>query len=341
MNRCLIFIGLILLNGIPARSQNISISAMAFMQSLTQLQQGKTLYAFDTTERFRFNYIPQDDRKGIAVNDLNVNQRNSLITLLNTCVTEETVEKITAIMQLDNVLKEIEHRQPEDHYRDTGKYFVTIFGVPGLKTIWGWRFEGHHVAFHFTIKNNKLVAGTPGFLGCNPGIVQTGLQKEKAVLKKETAMGFALLHALNTTELKLALIDSIAPNEIITRANRQANIDHSTGVNYRQLIPAHQQQLVQLLHFYLLRYSKPFAAIMLKEIEAAGLNNLWFTWAGFTEPAIGKPCYYRIQGPTIIIEYDNSQNNANHIHTVIRDLKNDFGGDLLLEHYRKDHQNKS
>ncbi len=114
-------------------------------------------------------------------------------------------------------------------------------------------------------------------------------------------------------------------------------IDHPAGIRFNELSPAHQQGLLQLLNIYVHRYTNLFANRMLKEIQAAGLDNLWFTWAGNTQPVLGKAYYYRIQGPTIIIEYDNSQNNANHIHTVIRDLKNDFGGDLLLEHYRKSH----
>ena len=92
-----------------------------------------------------------------------------------------------------------------------------------------------------------------------------------------------------------------------------------------------------MLSLYIHRYTKLFADKMLKQIQQAGLNNLWFTWEGYTEHVLGKPYYYRIQGPSILIEYDNSQNNANHIHTVIRDLTNDFGGDLLLQHYKESH----
>ena len=333
----LIIILLIFVNA--AKTQSISASASVFTGLLTAKQKIKAQYPFDTLERFRFIYIPLDDRKGISFNELTATQISAALNLLKACVTNHTVEKVGAIMQLDNVLKEMEHRKPDDHFRDTGKYFVTIFGMPDVKNVWGWRFEGHHIAFHFTVKNDELVAGTPGFLGCNPGVVMDGPQKNKAVLKEETAMGFSLLHALTNTELKLAVTDSIAPNEIITKANRQALIEHPSGIKYGQLSPSHQQLLLQLLGLYLHRYSKAFAAIMYKEIKDAGLNNLWFTWAGNTEAVFGKAYYYRIQGPTIIIEYDNSQNNANHIHTVIRDLKNDFGGDLLLEHYKADHSN--
>ncbi len=318
-------------------AQKLVDKANAFIGTLNDVQKTKALYPFDTAERYRFMYVPLDDRKGISMNELSDVQKEAVFELLKTSLAAETVKKIKAIMLLDNVLKELEHRKPEDHFRDPGKYFLTIFGIPSAKTIWGWRFEGHHIAFHFSANRKELVAGTPSFLGSNPGIVLQGPQKNENVLKDETDKGFAMLHALSAEELKKAIIDTAAPNEIITAASRTAMIANPAGLRYSDMTPANQQMFLQLLTLYIHRYTKLFADNMLKEIQTAGLNNLWFTWAGSTEHVLGKPYYYRIQGPTIIIEYDNSQNNANHIHTVIRDLNNDFGGDLLLQHYKESH----
>ncbi|CAN5674077.1 DUF3500 domain-containing protein [soil metagenome] len=337
MKRTILLVLICLSCTITAFSQHLVSNATSFINSLDNAQRSKALFPFDTEERYRFNYVPLEDRKGISINELNVVQFNALMNLLKSCVTTETVNKINNIRRLDNVLKELEHRQPGDNYRDTGKYMVTIFGIPSANTIWGWRFEGHHVAFHFSANKNQLVAGTPGFLGSNPAIVLSGPQKDKQVLKEETAKGFAFLHALSTNELKKAVIDSLTPKEILTGASRKAMIEHPSGIRYSELSAVHQQQLLQLVNIYIHRYTRLFAETMLKEIQAAGLENLWFTWAGDTQQEFGKPCYYRIQGPTIIIEYDNFQNKANHIHTVIRDLNNDFGGDILLEHYRESH----
>ena len=318
-------------------AQKLVDKANAFIGTLNDAQKTKALYPFDTAERYRFMYVPLDDRKGISMNELNDAQKEAVFELLKTSLAEETIKKIKAIMLLDNVLKELEHRKPEDHYRDPGKYFLTIFGIPSAKTIWGWRFEGHHIAFHFSANRKELVAGTPSFLGSNPGIVLQGPQKDENVLKEETDKGFALLHALSAEELKKAITDTAAPNEIFTAASRTAMIANPGGLRYSDMTPANQQLFLQLLTMYIHRYTKLFADNMLKEIQIAGLNNLWFTWAGSTEHVLGKPYYYRLQGPSIIIEYDNSQNNANHIHTVIRDLNNDFGGDILLQHYRESH----
>ncbi|CAL1518984.1 DUF3500 domain-containing protein [Chitinophaga sp. MM2321] len=321
----------------PAKAQDMVARAGKFIRLLDKDQQAKTLYPFDTGERYHFSYVPRDDRKGISMNELNTAQRKAFIDLLKMALSEETVKKVNDIMQLDLVLKELEHRPADDHYRDPGKYFITFFGIPAANNIWGWRFEGHHVAFNFSADKNELVAGTPAFLGANPAIVLDWPQKGKEVLKEETDKGFALLHALKPEELQKAVIADKAPAEIITATSRKAMIDHPSGLRFQEMSPANQQLLLGLINLYVNRFTKLFASSMLKDIQKAGLDSLWFTWAGSTEHVLGKPYYYRIQGPTIIIEYDNSQNNANHIHTVVRDLKNDFGGDLLLEHYKAAH----
>jgi hypothetical protein len=142
---------------------------------------------------------------------------------------------------------------------------------------------------------------------------------------------------LDANQVKKAIINNDAPSEIITGADRKAMIEHPQGILYSELNSSQQKMLIELLSVYIHRYTRLFALVMMKEIETAGLNNLQFAWAGAQQAGVGHPHYYRIQGPTIIIEYDNTQNNANHIHTVIRDLKNDFGGDELLEHYKRDH----
>ena len=337
MNRYILIFSLCLPLIFCANAQDMVGKADAFLHLLNDAQRTKTLYPFDTDERYRFQYIPLEDRKGIAVNELTAQQRTALMELLKSALSEETVKKVNDIMQLELVLIELERRQPGDHHRDPGKYFITIFGIPAATTTWGWRFEGHHISFHFSANKKLLVSGTPGFLGANPAIVQNGPQKGKAVLKEEIDKGFALLQALSPAELKKAISDSIAPNEIITAASRRATIDHPAGIRYNELLPPHRQLLLQLINVYIHRYTTLFANDMLKEIQAAGLDQLWFSWSGSTQPVLGKPYYYRIHGPTIIIECDNSQNKANHIHSVIRDLKNDFGGDLLLQHYRESH----
>ncbi len=325
---------------LPVRAQDIATEANRFIELLNSEQRGKALLPFDTLERYNFNYVPLNDRKGISMNELNKAQQQQVYTLLRTSLSHAAVEKITAIMQLELLLKELEQRSPDDHYRDAGKYFLTVFGTPSGSGAWGWRFEGHHISFNFAAHQNLLLSGTPSFMGSNPAVVQSGPQKNKEILKAETAAGFELLHSLSENELKKAIISTTAPAEIITGTARKAMIQQPAGVRYTELSTKAQVLFLQLLNVYLDRYKKELSGKMLHDIKNAGMENLRFAWAGHQQRGIGKPCYYRIQGPTIIIEYDNTQNNANHIHTVIRDLKNDFGEDALLQHYRNGHHKK-
>lgn len=317
--------------------QSVVTAANHFIQVLDSGQRLRTLYPFDTGERYNFHFIPKEDRKGIPFSTFTPSQREAALALIRTSLSEEGVKKVQSIMLLDNVLKELEHRKPDDHYRDPNKYFITIFGIPSNSTVWGWRLEGHHISFTFTARNGKLVSGTPGFLGANPAIVLQGPQKDEEVLKDETQMAFALLQSFNRSQLASVVIDTAAPADILTFANRKAMIEHPSGLRYEEM-NAHQKELMlQLVKVYVNRYTRLFADQLLKEIQGAGLNDLRFAWAGQQQTGPGHPNYYRIQGPTVIIEYDNTQNNGNHIHSVLRDLKNDFGGDELLEHYRKEH----
>jgi hypothetical protein len=166
--------------------------------------------------------------------------------------------------------------------------------------------------------------------------VQSGPQKGKQILKEETQMGFRLLHSLTAEQLRVAVSTSGAPNDILTFVSRKAMIESNEGISYASMTKEQKTLFLNLVHVYIHRYTKLFADAMLQELHTAGLDHLRFTWAGAQQQG-QESYYYRIQGPTIIIEYDNSQNNANHIHTVVRDLKRDFGGDELLEHYRKSH----
>lgn len=310
----------------------VRTAATAFLQSLTPAQKEQAQFSFDDEERFHWNYVPMD-RKGIPLKELTEAQYRAAMDLLRTALSDTGYQKTKAVIELEVVLKEVEGRGADDHYRDHGKYYLSVFGNPASDSLWGWRFEGHHVAFNFTSDEKGLVSGTPGFLGANPAVVQSGPQKGKEVLREETAIGFTMLHSLTADQKKKAVMNVKAPGEIITGSNRKAMIENPQGILYNELTTEQQTTLRGLLHLYLYRYKEPFAQQMMKDIEAAGLNNLRFAWAGDEEPGLGHPHYYRIQGPTVLIEYDNTQNNANHVHTVVRDLKNDFG-DALLEHYQ-------
>jgi len=330
------FILVLIVNNLYA--QKALMAANRFIELLSTAQKNETVFPFDGAEKYNYHFVPIE-RKGITINEMNAAQKQAAFDLLQTCLSESAFKKTRAIMQMEAVLKNLENRKPEDHYRDTGNYHITIFGIPSAKTIWGWRFEGHHVSFNFSFDKQILTAGTPGFMGSNPAVVLEGPQKGKQILREETDMGFTLLHALSASQIQKAIIDTVAYKDILTFDKRNAMIDHPAGIKYTEMDDEQKALLLQLIGLYIHRYTKLFADDMFKEIQQSGLENLWFAWAGYTKPELDKGTYYRIQGPTFIIEYDNTQNNANHIHSVLRDLKHDFGGDELLEHYKTAHVN--
>jgi hypothetical protein len=320
-----------------AQQDEMIKKASAFLALLENDQKAKAQFSFDSAERYRWHYVPLNDRKGISINEMNAKQKEAAFSLMHAALSDDAYKKAGEIMQLEKVLKAIENREENDHYRDPGKYFFTIFGNPAASAIWGWRLDGHHLSFSFSSNQNKIVSGTPGFMGANPAVVLAGPEKGMEILQKESELAFDLLNILSEEQLVKAVIDTTAPGDIITANSRKALIDDPSGIHYNELNAQQKSVFLKLLSLYIHRYTHLFAESMMKDIEAAGMEKVVFAWAGSRQSGPGHKRYYRIKGPTVIIEYDNTQNNGNHVHTVVRDLKNDFGGDALLEHYRKSH----
>jgi hypothetical protein len=337
MKRSLLALAIPFLSVVCIAQENLVQTADRFINSLTTLQQKKAQYSFTDDERFNWHFVPRSDRKGIPLEELNEQQKKAAFDLLGVCLSKRGVQHVTDIIQLENILKQLEGRGANDRYRDAGKYYFTIFGQPVEKGTWGWRLEGHHISFTFSADNNRIVSGTPGFLGANPAIVPNGAQKGKETLKEETDGGFTLLQSLTKEQVSRAVINEKALPEIITFDKRMAMIEHPQGIRYNELNKEQQGLFIKLIQVYIHRYTKLFSDDMMKELTAAGLDKLQFAWAGSQQRQSTDGYYYRIQGPTIIIEYDNTQNNANHVHSVLHDLKHDFGTDELAEHYHTNH----
>jgi hypothetical protein len=333
----LLLAGALLLAGLTGHAQasgDMTAAAQAFLQTLDPKTREQVLFGYNDAERFNWHFVPKA-RKGLPLKNMNSQQKAAALRLLQACMSAQGYQKATSIIALESILKVLEQRGPDDDYRDPGKYYFSIFGTPGLKQRWGWRVEGHHVALNFSSANNKLLAGTPAFLGSNPGIVPSGAEKGKQILKQEAMLGFELLNSLDKLQQEQAIIQADAPHDIITGNQRKAMLIDPPGLPYTKMNPRQQQLLKQLVGVYIDNYTKLYADILLKEISAAGWDKMHFAWAGVH--AWGGGHYYRIQNPAILIEYDNTQNNGNHVHTVLRDLKNDFG-DALEEHYQAAHR---
>lgn len=211
-----------------------------------------------------------------------------------------------------------------------------MFGTPGAKGAWGWRVEGHHISLRFTIADGAVsrnLASTPMFLGANPAEVRDGDKKGLRVLGDEEDAARALVMALSADQQKQAIINAVAPTDIVTMNKNDIAPLPDQGVTFASLQPAQQALLTRLIEVYTSTMEADVAAERLAKIKAAGMDKVRFAWAGETEK--GKKHYYSIQGPTFLVEYDNTQNNGNHIHSVWRDFNGDFGRDLLREHLKQ------
>ena len=310
--------------------------ANKFLASLPESLIDKAQYKFDDEERFNWHFVPKS-RNGVSFRDFNNIQRDAALDLLKASLSTQGYDKAYAIMELENVLREVEGRGTSDRYRDPKNYYLTIFGTPDNKKPWGWRFEGHHMALNFSSVSNKIESSTPSFFGSNPGIVRSGPEKGKQILKEETDLGFSLVNSFDEAKLKIALISETALPEIVSSNSRKATPLTPAGLSYSSMNEQQKQLLLKLVEVYVRNYELGFSNKLMDKIKKAGVEKLSFAWAGSLKPGAGH--YYRIQGPMLLIELDNTQNNANHVHSVVRDLTNDFGEDILREHYEKEHSN--
>jgi hypothetical protein len=236
----------------------------------------------------------------------------------------------TQIIELEHVLREIE-RPGSELVRDPELYFVSIFGAPG-KAPWGWKFEGHHLSANFTVVGDRPVLFAPAFMGANPAIVRDGPRKGLRPLRDEEDVARELMASFSDAQRMQVIFDVTAPSEMITGENRDSTPLDPGGLPMSAMTPAQRRILERLLDVYLGRMVPELARTRLDALQQSGMDPITFGWAGGLDA--GGPHYYRIQGPTFLVEYDNTQNNANHIHSVWRDFGNDFGRDLLRDHYR-------
>ena len=310
-------------------------AAQQFLETLDDAQLQQLSFELEDEERYNWHYTPIE-RKGLPLKDMGEDQRKAAMQLLQISLSEKGYSKVQDVMALENVLRLVENRPDNDTYRDPENYYFSLFGNPQAGEAWGWRLEGHHLSLNFSSLSNEIVSATPTFFGANPGNVPRGPKKGWRVLQPEEDLGRALVKSLETNQLPTALIAEEAYPEIVTGTEQAAQVGAPEGLAYGDMTTEQQKQLMQLVEVYYNVHRDEVADPALKAIQDTGLDEIHFAWAGGLE--VGDPHYYRIQGPSFVIEYDNTQNNANHIHTVIRDLKNDWGENVLKTHYEEAHK---
>ncbi|WP_373515376.1 DUF3500 domain-containing protein [Persicitalea sp.] len=312
-----------------------------FLNTLNAEQKAEVVHPMADTLRYNWHFIPRE-RLGFNLKRMSEPQRQAAMNMVEVVMTDKGYQKIKDIIDLENVLRVLENRPPNDTRRDPENYAFLVFGDPATKDPWGWRMEGHHISIHYTSVGGHI-SFTPSFLGSNPGHVLLDVpQKGKRVLGEEEDMGYELLNSLDADQSKRAILAPKAPYEIFSVNQRQVtglDKDKFEGVSMKDMTAAQQRIFKNLIALYLDRYHVTLKNQQMKQLEKAGMDNLYFAWMGDTKLEMGKDKghYYRIHGPTILIEFDNTQNDANHIHTVVRDLTDDFSEDLLKAHYAKSH----
>lgn len=312
-------------------------TANNFLASLTPEQREKSVFPFESEERFFWHYIPSDDipkrynqpRRGLTLKEMSSHQKALAAALLSAGLSQQGFIKATTIMSLEDILRIME--KDTVGRRDPEKYHFSVFGEPSAAGTWGYRIEGHHVSLHFTVVKGKAT-GNPTFFGSNPAEVREGPRKGLRVLGAEEDKARALLDSLNPAQRKAAVVSEKAPADILTERTRKAALENQpSGLPAAKLTAAQRKLLDDLIAEYIDNLPSELAEQRRGRLKQAGMN-IHFAWAGVIER--GGPHYYRVHAPGLfLIEYDNTQNQANHIHSVWRDFQDDFGVDLLADHY--------
>jgi len=303
----------------------------ALMNSLTPAQKEIVSFALEDPAKTRWHYLPHDSfaREGLPLSEMTAGQIEKTYALLEAYLSESGYDQMQQIIDLENYLAIVENNP---YKRDASKYYIAFYGTPHKDSLWAWSFEGHHLSLNFTV-SPEAIAFAPAFWGSNPGIVPIGPEQGKIVLKTDHNLGLQLVNSLSPAQLEQTLVSSKTYGEILTQNQDAVALIPNNGIAYRQLQAPQKKLLKQIIHHHLDRMEKPVSQKARGLLENENWNEITFSWAGKTEKL--KAHYYRIQGQSFLIEYDNSQNNGNHIHAVWREFNGDFGKDLIQEHYQK------
>jgi hypothetical protein len=292
-------------------------------------QRAAAQFGFDDPQRQDWHFTP-GPRRGVSLAEMDRGSAKSVHQLLNTVLSKAAHTRVAAITGLEDVLDKSEGGRRRRH---AGDYWTVVFGDPGAPA-WGWRFEGHHVSINVTVAGDAISA-TPFFLGANPATVtdERGWVVSRPLAPEED-VGVAFLASLDDDQRKRAVVSDAAPTDILSGEERDARVAVGlgglAGLPATALRPAQVWLLRSLAALYVNRLSSELAGAVLAEVDP-DLPAFSFAWAGPTLRGPGQPRYYRIEGPRFLVEFDNRQNGANHIHSVWREPGGDFGLRLLPE----------
>ena len=319
--------------------QAIAAAARDFIAALRPEQRSKLRFSIEDPERKDWSNLPHylHPRKGIRLGELTPAEREAGHRLLQAILSSQGYYKATSIMALDDFLGSTSEEMHQ-HY-GAEFYFLDVFGSPGGEAPWGVQVDGHHLAVNVTIVDHQVTM-TPAHFGADPAVIPSGLHAGWQLLGGETAKGFALRNALTAEQARQAVLSETLPPDIFTLPGRDEALKTPAGLASLQ---GRQRDLLEaLIDEYLGNLRPEVLRSYHAAIRSAGFDKLHFAWMGPAE--VGKAVYYRVHGPTLLIEYDSIvppntklPNDPHHIHTVVRSPGNDFGADWLRRHHLEHH----
>lgn len=321
-----------------AAARRMAEAATRFLDALSPEQRAAAEFPFAGDERYVWNYTPVE-RRGLRLKEMTPDQRTAALALFSSGLSARGAQQAQQIIDLEPILREAESLAgvADTLHRDPERYAFSVFGEPGGAAPWAWRAGGHHLGLHFTIVAGDLVAPTPLFFGSNPAAVRHGPSRGLRVLAAEEDLARVLLASLAPAQRAHAIVDPVAPSDILTKNYRRLELNlPPSGIRYDSLTGEQREHLIRLVRHYVDRAADDLAALAWQRIAQSGLDTVTFAWAGPEERGQGH--YYAVKGATFLVEYDNTQNGANHIHSVWRDAANDWDEDVLADHYATAHQ---
>lgn len=308
----------------PKSGVGMAEAAKGFLAAITPEQRSAASFKYDDPERLNWHFIPRE-RKGVPLKSLEGAPLQAAQRLIRSGLSEAGYDQTLNVMSLEEVLYLIEagDRTARRNNRDPGKYFLSVFGEPGATGLWGWRLEGHHISLNFSVKDGNVIASTPEFFGANPGTIDAGKGRQIRVLGPEEDIARQILKLCTPEQEKLCWLSKEAPGEVPGPNQPQAVVSDAVGLPVSKMSEDQKKLLQELLSEYLKNLPADVEQDRRKAINESGADKITFAWFG--QPDLHQAHHYRVQGPTFVIEYNNTQNNANHVHSMWRDLRGDFG----------------
>ena len=306
--------------------QRIAEQANRFLGLLDDGQRKQVLIAFESDNRLDWHYIPRS-RSGLTLGEMKPAQADAARALFATVLNEHGLKLLDGVRLVEGVL-----REQQGSFRDPGRYYLSVFGTPG-RFPWGWRFEGHHLSLNVALPAAGHVSVTPFFVGAHPATVRDGPNKGFRLLGASEDLARQIMAGLTEPQRRTALIADRSFGEIVASPQRERDLGQPRGLELAAMDGASRQLVEALMDRFLGTLAPDLVAAQKRRVMEQELDRFRFAWAGSLTP--GEAYYFRVHGPATLIEHDNTQNDANHVHSVWRDLAADFGNDALADHYRR------